>query len=159
MFYLYCLCVVSGTCSLTTVHPPQLVTTALCSDVIMPCHLSRTLKNTDRPALQWDHFIADVANGKLWPPSNKYEGRVELLEPSNLSSNKSILLKRAQWADSGRYHCKLSYLNENRRRTRTKENEILLVIYGECSVLFFLFAQVKDIIVKKLWFIRRVKNV
>lgn len=137
------MCVVSGTCLLITFHSPQLVTILLGYDVLMPCHLSYTLKMTNRPALQWDHLIDSVVHGKLWPPSKKYQDRVELLDLSNVSTNKSILLRGAQWTDSGSYHCKLSYVNESRKRMRTKENDIWLIVYGKCNVCF-LFAQVKD---------------
>lgn len=126
-FYMY---VVSGTCSLVTVHQPPVVTAALGRDVIMPCHLSNNESMAIKPVLYWE----DSNNAKLWPMSAKYEERVDLVDKNALSSDKSILFQNVQWADSGKYLCKLSVMGaDSNKRSRVRGNETLLLIHGKCE--------------------------
>lgn len=124
-FYLY---VVSVTCSVVTVYQPPVLTSALGGDVVMPCHLSNNEKMVAPPVLYW--VYSD--NAKLWPSSEKYKERVDLLDKDVHSSNKSMLFKNVQWADSGKYLCKLSIMDtDSNKRSRVRGNETLLMIYGK----------------------------
>lgn len=83
-----------------------------------------------QPVLYW----VDSNNAKLWPMSAKYEERVDLLDKSVHSSNMSILFQNVQWADSGKYLCKLSVMGaDSNKRSRVRGNETLLLIYGKCK--------------------------
>ncbi|XP_040899391.1 uncharacterized protein LOC121185402 isoform X1 [Toxotes jaculatrix] len=120
---------VSGTYSRVAVHQPPVLTTALGNDVLMPCHLkvSHDEKVLTTPVLYWVYLTQE--NSRLWVPSEKYAGRVDLLDKNQTSSNKSILLKNVQWADNGKYLCKLSITTERHGSFRRKGNETLLMIY------------------------------
>lgn len=120
----------SGTRSLVTVHQPPVVTTALGHDVIMPCQLQVPPgeKMTTLPVLYWV-YEPHANNLKVWPASARYVGRVDLLEKN--SSDKSILLKNTQWADSGKHLCKLSITTVKDQSYRSKGNETLLMVYGK----------------------------
>lgn len=116
---------------MVAVHQLPVVTTALGHDVIMPCHLSSKVELRNTPVLYW----VDNDNAKLWPPSEKYKERVDLLDQNSKSSNHSIILKNVQWADSGKYVCKLSIITtDTSKRSRIKGNETLLIIYGEYKI-------------------------
>ncbi|XP_078108443.1 protein borderless-like [Sander vitreus] len=122
---------VSGTHSLVTVHQPPVLTTALGHDVIMPCHLnlSHNEKMVTPPVLYWVYITQDgTDNPRLWLPSEKYDGRVELLDNNPNTSSKSILLKNVLWADSGKYQCKVSVITEG-DRFRRRGNDTLLMVY------------------------------
>lgn len=115
---------------MVTVHQPPVLATALGHNVIMPCHLSNKEKLTP-PVLYWVYND----NSKLWPAAEKYKERVDLLDKNPDSSNKSILFKNVQWADSGMYLCKLSIITtDNNKRSRTKGNETLLIVYGKYKI-------------------------
>ncbi|XP_074508751.1 uncharacterized protein LOC141778411 isoform X2 [Sebastes fasciatus] len=120
---------VSGTRSLVTVHQPPALTAALGHDVIMPCHLnlSPDEKMKTPPILYWSQ--TQNKTGNLWTPSKEYVGRVDLLDNNPNTSNKSILLKNVQWADSGKYLCKLSVTLQRKKSFRSKGNETLLKVY------------------------------
>ncbi|XP_044064235.1 uncharacterized protein LOC122881741 isoform X2 [Siniperca chuatsi] len=119
---------VPGACSLVTVHQPPVLTTALGHDVVMPCTIFHNETMLTPPVLYWMYLTQNTANSRLWIPSEKYEGRVDLLDNNANSFNKSILLKNVQWADSGKYLCRLSIITEN-DRFRRKGNETLLMVY------------------------------
>ncbi|KAK9514198.1 hypothetical protein VZT92_027681 [Zoarces viviparus] len=129
MFFYF---MVAGTRSLITVHQPPVLTTALGHDVMMPCRLN--LSNDERmvtvPVLYWVYLTQDNAdNLRLWPRCEKYEGRVERLDTTRNTSNKSIVLKNVQWADSGKYLCKLSIATERDKSFRRRGNETSLKVY------------------------------
>ncbi|KAK2844945.1 hypothetical protein Q5P01_011604 [Channa striata] len=121
---------VSGTGCLVTVHQPPAITSALGHDVVMPCELrlSDDEKMLTPPVLYWV-YVTHADNPRLWIPSEAYEGRIDLLDKSMNSSNKSILLKNVQWSDSGKYQCKLSVTTEREKSFRRKGNETLLLVY------------------------------
>ncbi|XP_071326502.1 uncharacterized protein [Trachinotus anak] len=123
---------VSGTCSLVIVHQPPVLTTALGENVTMQCQLniSNDEKMLTVPVLYWERLPLDSENPRLWSPSGKYEGRVDLLDKSPNSTNKSIILRNVQWADSGRYLCKLSITTERDKSFRRKGNQTYLIVYG-----------------------------
>ncbi|XP_039974423.1 uncharacterized protein LOC120784578 isoform X2 [Xiphias gladius] len=129
MMFLYF--IFPGTRSLVTVHQPPVLTAALGNDVILPCQLevSNDEKMLTPPVLYWVHLTQDKENPRLWTPSEKYDQRVELLEKNPNSSNKSVLLKNVQWADNGKYLCKLSITTERHKSFRRKGNETLLMVY------------------------------
>ncbi|XP_019111507.1 uncharacterized protein LOC104930291 isoform X2 [Larimichthys crocea] len=122
---------VSGTCSLVSVHQPPVITTALGHDVIMPCHLniSHDEKMESPPVLYWFRSAGDTDDNKLWEPSEKYQKRVDLLDKETNTTNKSILLKNVLWSDSGKYLCKLSVTTTRSKRFRIKGTETLLMVY------------------------------
>ncbi|XP_041798854.1 uncharacterized protein LOC121610688 [Chelmon rostratus] len=122
---------VAGTCSLVTVHQPPVLTTALGHDVVMPCqlNLSHDDKMVTPPVLYWVYLSEDTENARVWTPSEKYKERVHLLDNDLYSSNKSISLKNVQWADSGKYLCKVSVATKRDERFRRKGNETLLMVY------------------------------
>lgn len=134
----------SGTRSLVTVHQPPVLTAALGNDVILPCQLevSNDEKMLTPPVLYWVHLTQDKENPRLWTPSEKYDQRVELLEKNPNSSNKSVLLKNVQWADNGKYLCKLSITTERHKSFRRKGNETLLMVYGKYKALLFLLCNI-----------------
>ncbi len=135
LFYFYgCF---AGTHSLITIHQPPVLTTALGHNVTMPCQLSHDEKIATTPVLYWVYVNDD--NPKLWIPSEQYEGRVDLLDSNLNSSNKGILLKEVQWADSGKYLCKLSITPEGKKSFRMTGNGTLLMVYGKYKVSDFSF--------------------
>uniref|UniRef100_A0A3B5APL0 Immunoglobulin domain-containing protein n=1 Tax=Stegastes partitus TaxID=144197 RepID=A0A3B5APL0_9TELE len=131
---------VSGVLSLVTVHQPPILAAALGQDVIMPCELqlSHDEDLEYKPVLYWDHLLHNSSN-KLWAPSEMYKGRVQLLDDSRVSWNKSIVLQKVQWADSGRYQCKLSVTPKRKKSFRIKGNLTSLMVYGKYKVWSFLF--------------------
>ncbi|KAK2909901.1 uncharacterized protein [Channa argus] len=125
------LCVLlSGSRCLVTVHQPPVVTSVLGRDVVMPCELRLTddERMVTPPVLYWI-YMTHADTRRLWNPSEEYKGRIDLLEKSLNSSNKSILLKNVQWADSGKYQCKLSITTEREQSFRRKGNDTLLTVY------------------------------
>ncbi|XP_008288752.1 uncharacterized protein LOC103363679 [Stegastes partitus] len=124
-----------GVLSLVTVHQPPILAAALGQDVIMPCELqlSHDEDLEYKPVLYWDHLLHNSSN-KLWAPSEMYKGRVQLLDDSRVSWNKSIVLQKVQWADSGRYQCKLSVTPKRKKSFRIKGNLTSLMVYD--SMLF-----------------------
>ncbi|XP_070692058.1 uncharacterized protein [Pempheris klunzingeri] len=122
---------VSGTRSLVEVHQPPVLTTPLGHDVVLPCQF--TLSHNERmvtpPVLYWMCSSQNTDNARMWPISDKYEGRVALLDNNRSSSNKSIILKNVQWADSGKYLCKMSITTEREKSFRKRGNETLLMVY------------------------------
>ncbi|XP_056261958.1 uncharacterized protein LOC130187967 [Pseudoliparis swirei] len=121
---------VAGTRSLVTVHQPAVLTTALGDDVMMPCHLS--LSHDERmlaqPVLYWT-LTQNTTDSVRMFPSQEYERRVELLDKSRTTSNKSIVLKNVQWADSGKYLCKLSITTQRDSSFRMRGSETSLKVY------------------------------
>ncbi|XP_029307847.1 uncharacterized protein LOC115021492 isoform X2 [Cottoperca gobio] len=98
----------------------------------MPCHLnlSHDEKMLTPPVLYWIYLTTDgTDNPRVWIPSEKYEGRVDTLDNNPNTSNKSIRFKNVQWADSGRYLCKLSINTKRDKSFRKKGNETLLMVY------------------------------
>lgn len=94
------------------------------------------------PVLYWVYLTQDSTdNPRLWMPSEKYDGRVELLDNNPNTSSKSILLKNVQWADSGKYQCKVSVITEG-DRFRRRGNDTLLMVYGKYKVLEFSFPNI-----------------
>ncbi|KAM9851782.1 uncharacterized protein ACBR49_004934 isoform 1-T1 [Aulostomus maculatus] len=128
--------VVSGDLTLVTVHQPPVLAAALGHDVIMPCQLSvsQDEKTEISSILYWIHTTSDTGNSALWLPSQKYRGRVDLLDNNSKSSNKSIRFQKVQWADSGRYLCKVTITTEGDLSFRRRGNETLLMVYD--TVLF-----------------------
>ncbi|XP_026172691.1 uncharacterized protein LOC113136255 [Mastacembelus armatus] len=122
--------IVSGTHTWVTVHQPHVLIAALGHDVIMPCELRlpSNEKITAPPVLYW-LYTTHTDNPRLWIPSDKYMGRVNLVDKNDNSSNKSIALKNIQWADSGKYLCKLSITTKRENSFRRKGNETLLMVY------------------------------
>ncbi|XP_010788697.1 uncharacterized protein [Notothenia coriiceps] len=129
---------VSGTNSLVTVYQPPVLTAVLGHDVIMPCQLSLTDEDKRMqtpPILYWMYSTEGSSGGSIvCSYSENYTGRIERLDNNQNSSNKSILLKNVQWADTGSYLCQLSLKNNNGTRFRTKGKETLLMIY---DTMFF----------------------
>uniref|UniRef100_UPI0037E82914 uncharacterized protein isoform X1 n=2 Tax=Semicossyphus pulcher TaxID=241346 RepID=UPI0037E82914 len=123
---------VSGRRSLVTVHQPPVLTSALGHAVMLPCELilPPDEKLLNPPVLYWDHLKGDDA--RLWPRSEKYKNRVNLTDNNPNSLNKSILLKNAQWADSGKYLCKLSIVTRG-EKSRKFGNKTLLMVYDTMS--------------------------
>ncbi|KAM9851783.1 uncharacterized protein ACBR49_004934 isoform 2-T2 [Aulostomus maculatus] len=123
--------VVSGDLTLVTVHQPPVLAAALGHDVIMPCQLSvsQDEKTEISSILYWIHTTSDTGNSALWLPSQKYRGRVDLLDNNSKSSNKSIRFQKVQWADSGRYLCKVTITTEGDLSFRRRGNETLLMVY------------------------------
>ncbi|CAJ1062815.1 uncharacterized protein LOC122881741 isoform X1 [Xyrichtys novacula] len=122
---------VSGVCSLVTVDQPPVLTSALGRAVMLQCQLllSPGEKMKSSPILYWERMNA--ASTRLWPDSDEYRSRVALLDSNPNSSNKSMMLKDVQWADSGKYRCKLSIHTET--RSRKLGNGSLLVVYDTMS--------------------------
>lgn len=111
-------------------QPPVLIT-ALGNNVIMPCHLSSN-DMVSPPILYWEYQDGN----KLWPPSDKFQERVDCIDKNEWSLNKSIVFRNVQWVDSGNYLCKLSILTaEKNNRYRIRGNETQLLIYGKYSLL------------------------
>ncbi|XP_051263364.1 uncharacterized protein LOC127367511 isoform X2 [Dicentrarchus labrax] len=115
---------VSGTCSLVTIHQPPVLTTALGHDVVMPCHLTHDEKMLTPSVLYW----TDTNNVRVWRPSENYEGRVDLLDHDVLSLNKSLLLRKVKWTDGRKYLCKVSITLQD-KRFRMSGNGTLLMVY------------------------------
>ncbi|XP_023150255.2 uncharacterized protein LOC111585109 [Amphiprion ocellaris] len=126
---------VPGVLSLVTVHQPPVLTAALGGDTIMPCELqlSHDEKMVSTPVLYW-HYLQQESNKRLWQPSEPYKGRVQLLDDNKKSWNKSIVLKEVQWADSGRYECKLTVTTQREGSFRKKGNLTSLAVHD--SMLF-----------------------
>ncbi|XP_036930421.1 uncharacterized protein LOC119006140 isoform X1 [Acanthopagrus latus] len=126
MFFLF---MVSGTCSQGTVHQPPVLTAALGHDAIMPCQLilSDNVKMVIPPVLYWAVLPQESDDDKLWPPSENYKERVDLLDKDLYSPNKSVLFRNVQWADSGRYQCKVSITTKDGRFRRLGNTSLLVV--------------------------------
>lgn len=123
-----------GTVSLVSVHQPPVHATPLGKDATMQCQLkvSPDEEMQSVPVLYWSLLTGDKKNPRLTPnPSPTYEGRVDVLATNRDSTNKSILLKNVQWADSGKYECKLSLKTKKSNSFREKGNGTLLVVYGK----------------------------
>ncbi|XP_038566688.1 uncharacterized protein LOC119897176 isoform X1 [Micropterus salmoides] len=122
---------VSGTCCLVTVHQPPVLTTALGDDVMMPCQLniSHSEKMVTLPVLYWVYVTQGPVRTKVWFPSGRYEGRVDLLDNNANSSNKSIHLKNVHWADSGKYLCKLSMTTQKAKSFRKIGDGTFLLVH------------------------------
>lgn len=120
---------------MVTVHQPPVLVTALGHDATLPCRLdlSHNEKMIALPVLYWV-YVKHPDNPKLWRPSETYKGRVDLLNENLNSSDKSILLRNVQWADGGKYLCKLSVTTEKDQSFRAKGNETLLLVYGKNKV-------------------------
>lgn len=126
-FLIYSIYLILGVSTLIIVHQPPVLITALGNDVIMPCHLS-TNDMVSPPILYW----VNQDGTKLWPPSDKFQDRVDRMDENEQSLNKSIVFRNVQWVDSGNYLCKLSVLTtERKNRYRIKGNETQLLIYGK----------------------------
>ncbi|KAK5862012.1 hypothetical protein PBY51_017445 [Eleginops maclovinus] len=129
--WLFLYFMVSGTYSLITVYQPPVLPAALGYDIIMPCELRLT--HDERmdtiPVLYWMYLTEDGTDEiVVWSQVENYSGRTECLNNNQNSSNKSILFKNVQWADSGRYLCKLSIIKRN-KSFRNKGNKTLLMVY------------------------------
>ncbi|XP_059194925.1 uncharacterized protein LOC131976054 [Centropristis striata] len=85
------------------------------------------------PVLYWIFLTQDKIDPlKLWVPSEAYVGRVDRLDNDPYTSNLSILLKDVQWADSGKYQCKVS-VNTNRDSFRRNGDKTLLMLYDNLT--------------------------
>uniref|UniRef100_A0A3B4X6Z0 Ig-like domain-containing protein n=1 Tax=Seriola lalandi dorsalis TaxID=1841481 RepID=A0A3B4X6Z0_SERLL len=93
---------------------PPVLAAARGNDVTMQCQLqlSHDEKMLTVPVLYWLRLTPGHENLRLWRPSVTYKERVALLDKNSNSTNKSILLRNVQWADSGKYLCKLSITTE-----------------------------------------------
>uniref|UniRef100_A0AAQ5YMD9 Ig-like domain-containing protein n=1 Tax=Amphiprion ocellaris TaxID=80972 RepID=A0AAQ5YMD9_AMPOC len=137
---------VSGVLSLVTVHQPPVLTAALGGDTIMPCELqlSHDEKMVSTPVLYW-HYLQQESNKRLWQPSEPYKGRVQLLDDNKKSWNKSIVLKEVQWADSGRYECKLTVTTQREGSFRKKGNLTSLAVHGKYKIFLCFLLFVSDV--------------
>ncbi|XP_060906017.1 uncharacterized protein LOC132983636 [Labrus mixtus] len=126
---------ISGTCSLVTVHQPPVIMAALGRAVVLQSNLilSPDEKMSAQPVLYWDHLKGDSDSARLWPSSKSYKSRVALMDSNEDSFNKSILLKNVQWDDSGKYLCKLSITTEG-KKFREQGKPTLLMVYD--SMIF-----------------------
>ncbi|XP_004571157.2 uncharacterized protein LOC101483277 isoform X1 [Maylandia zebra] len=124
--------VVSGAFSLVTVHQPAVLSAALGQDIIMPCELwLQDEKLLSQPILYWwklNEMAADFI--RLIPSQTPNNSRATLLDNNGMSTNKSMILKSVQWADSGKYRCKLSLHTERNGNFRQKGDTTSLVVYG-----------------------------
>ncbi|KAG7216809.1 hypothetical protein INR49_001463 [Caranx melampygus] len=123
---------VTGTASLVSVHQPPVIATPLGKDATMLCQLevSPDEEMQSVPVLYWSLLTEDKQNSRLTSnPSETYKGRVDILAKHPNSTNKSILLKNVQWADSGKYECKLSLRTKKKNSFRERGNGTLLVVY------------------------------
>lgn len=134
----------SGAFSLVTVHQPAVLSAALGQDIIMPCELRlQDEKLLSQPILYWwklNEMAADFI--RLIPSQTPNNSRATLLDNNGMSTNKSMILKSVQWADSGKYRCKLSLHTERNGNFRQKGDTTSLVVYGKYKaedLLFFLF--------------------
>lgn len=129
MFLYFIVSVVPGSCCL--VHQPPVVTAALGYDVIMPCQINLSHNETFQktPVLYWDFISQDAQKDKLWKPSGKYKGRVQLLDKNPNALDKSVLLQKVQWADNGKYNCKVTFNKDGDTSLRRRGNDTLLAIY------------------------------
>ncbi|KAM8871287.1 uncharacterized protein AB9W97_017681 isoform 2-T2 [Spinachia spinachia] len=93
----------------------------------MPCflHLSPYETMVAPPVLYWEKWDAP----RLWPPSEEYKGRVDLVDKSRNSSNQSLVLRDVRWGDSGTYLCKLSITTQRGGSFRKKGNKTFLYVY------------------------------
>ena len=120
----------SGALSLVTIHQPPVLAAALSRNVTMPCKL-RLSEGDDfmtTPVLYWSTV---PGNAKLWKPSKAYEGRVRLLNSSDESLDRSLLLRNVQWADSAAYNCKVSIRTKQEGSSRKIGNNTTLMLYGK----------------------------
>ena len=100
----------------------------------MPCELrlSQNEIMLNSPVLYWLFLEeANIENSRLWHPSDAYKERVNLLDNAQNSLNKSILLRNVQWADSGKYVCKLSITIDRNGSFRRSGNQTTLKVYGK----------------------------
>ena len=113
-----------------------MITAALGHDAIMPCqlNLSDNVKMVIPPVLYWAVLPQESDDNKLWPPSENYKERVDLLDKDLYSPNKSVLFRNVLWADSGRYQCKVS-ITTKAGRFRRLGNTSLLVVHGKYNIL------------------------
>lgn len=123
----------SGAFSLVTVHQPAVLSAALGQDIIMPCELRlQDEKLLSQPILYWwklNEMAADFI--RLIPSQTPNNSRATLLDNNGTSTNKSMILKSVQWADSGKYRCKLSLHTERNGNFRQKGDTTSLVVYGK----------------------------
>uniref|UniRef100_A0A3Q4N793 Ig-like domain-containing protein n=1 Tax=Neolamprologus brichardi TaxID=32507 RepID=A0A3Q4N793_NEOBR len=131
----------SGAFSLVTVHQPAVLSAALGQDVIMPCELRlQDEKLLSQPILYWwklNEMAADFI--RLIPSQTPNNSRATLLDNNGTSTNKSMILKSVQWADSGKYRCKLSLHTERNGNFRQKGDTTSLVVYGKYKAEDLLF--------------------
>ncbi|KAM4580596.1 uncharacterized protein PAE49_005385 isoform 2-T2 [Odontesthes bonariensis] len=122
----------SGSLSLVTVYQPPVLAAARGGDVTMHCELRLSQNEIilNSPVLYWLFLEeANTENSQLWNPSAAYKERVRLLDDEQKSLNKSILLRNVQWADSGRYQCKLSVTIQGSGSFRRSGNQTTLKVY------------------------------
>lgn len=131
----------SGAFSLVTVHQPAVLSAALGQDIIMPCELRlQDEKLLSQPILYWwklNEMAADFI--RLIPSQTPNNSRATLLDNNGTSTNKSMILKSVQWADSGKYRCKLSLHTERNGNFRQKGDTTSLVVYGKYKAEDLLF--------------------
>lgn len=109
-----------------------MLTVTLGHDVTMPCHISQQEEAIASTYLYWQKLNGSTEESRQLSESEGYRKRVERLDNDQLSANLSILLKAVQWADSGKYLCKLSYyIPSTDKRYRAKGNTTLLLIRGK----------------------------
>nr|XP_024660069.1 uncharacterized protein LOC112435591 [Maylandia zebra] len=98
----------------------------------MPCELRlQDEKLLSQPILYWwklNEMAADFI--RLIPSQTPNNSRATLLDNNGMSTNKSMILKSVQWADSGKYRCKLSLHTERNGNFRQKGDTTSLVVYG-----------------------------
>ncbi|XP_030606119.1 uncharacterized protein LOC115794643 [Archocentrus centrarchus] len=121
----------SGAVSLVTVHQPPVLSAALGRDVIMPCELQlEDEKLMSQPVLYWWKLNKEGDDfTPLIPSQLGNDSRVNLLDNNRTSSNKSIILTNVEWADSGKFRCKLSLQTHRGGSFRKKGNATSLVLY------------------------------
>lgn len=126
----------SGAVSLVTIHQPPVLPAALGRDVIMPCELQlQDEKLMSQPVLYWWKLDKDGDDfTRLLPSQPGNDGRVNLLDNNGTSLNKSVILTNVQWADSGKFRCKLSLHTDRNGSFRKKGNATSLVVYGKHAV-------------------------
>lgn len=126
----FCLYVIPGASRLTLQQPP-IITATLGHDVTMPCHIPHQEDAITSTILYWAK-LNEGTETSLLSESEGYHKPVKRLDNDQHSANLSMLLKAVQWADSGKYLCKLSIRSERtNKRYRAKGNTTLLLIHGK----------------------------
>ncbi|XP_061573765.1 uncharacterized protein LOC133440509 [Cololabis saira] len=122
-------CMFSGCLSVVSVHQPAELAAALGRDVVLPCslRLSEDEHMLTPPVLYW-LTEPEVKGVRLWSPTEAYVGRVDLLNHSTDSLDRSLLLRAVRWTDSNLYKCKVSIRTRTEGSTRkTGDNTALRV--------------------------------
>ncbi|XP_076004694.1 uncharacterized protein LOC142999142 [Genypterus blacodes] len=126
----------TGVHLLITVLQPPVIVTSLGHDVVMRCELIVDEKLTSAPLMYWENVVPDrKERDKVFPPLDRYKGRVDRLDMDRHSSNKSILFRSVQWDDSGTYLCKVTIATTKSKGSMRKLGEgTSLLVY---DTMFF----------------------